>query len=76
MGMKDKGGRAFGSGNEFMGSGVKPRHNPKGLPPKSKARALTHRASRCVNISVPDQGGLEPLVNDPGMDRANHLMGW
>lgn len=78
MGMKDKGGRAFSSGNDFMGSGINEKHKPKGLPPKNKARAVTHRASRCVSITTRSNLPMDEdlLINDPEMNRANHLMGW
>ena len=79
MGMKDKGGRAFGSGNALMGAlpyDGKLRHKPVTSALKSKQRAETHRASKTKIQSFPSgMGQLVPVVNDP-FAKGNFLMGW
>lgn len=77
MGMKDKGGRAFSTGNELMGAMPynKLPYKPVGAAPLSKARRDSRRASNTVTVQGVKGQQFEPMVNDP-FAKGNFLMGW
>jgi hypothetical protein len=75
MGMKDKGGRAFGSGNDFMSAP----HNPKiNVAPAMfcKERKLTRRAGKCVSVKFTAGESMPEAVDNTAITRGNFLMGW